>query len=190
MTTHDALLHVQTCLKVPKARTNSFGGYQYRSAEDIMEAAKPHLKDVGMSVFITYDMVILGDRIYVKATATFGTGETAITATGFAREAETKKGMDLSQITGAASSYSAKFALSGLFLIDDGEDADETNDHGISLAHMGRMETLKESYPPKAIRMAMKDYNAERLGDIPEEEFGSFEQLVDGLHKSEQNGDL
>lgn len=113
---------VQSTLHAPKNQRNSFGNYNYRSCEDIMEAVKPLLK--GLVLTVNDDVVLVGDRIYVKATATITDGEHTISNTAFAREAAIKKGMDDSQITGAASSYARKYALNGLFLIDDNKDAD------------------------------------------------------------------
>ncbi len=123
---------IQTNLKVPKSQTNTFGKYKYRSCEDITKAVTPHLQETGTTLILKDDIVMVGERIYVKATATIicaeGGGE--ISATGFAREPLTKKGQDDSQITGAASSYARKYALNGLFAIDDTKDADATNQHG------------------------------------------------------------
>lgn len=126
----DKLSLVQTDLKAPKGQYNSFGGYYYRSCEDILEAVKPLLKKYNCTLFITDDMVCVGDRNYIKATAAFTDLDsgTCVNNTGFAREDATKKGMDGSQITGAASSYARKYALNGLFLIDDNKDAD-TNEY-------------------------------------------------------------
>ena len=120
------LSEIQQKLKAPKGQENKFGGYKYRSCEDILEAVKPLLGDATLT--LTDDIVEIGGRVYVKATATF-TGEDTHTTTAFAREAEAKKGMDESQITGSASSYARKYALNGLFCIDDTRDADVTNDH-------------------------------------------------------------
>ena len=190
MTLHEALAKVQHELNVPKAQMNDFGGYAYRSAEDILQALKPILTSVGATVTMTDDMVLVGERIYVKSIATFTVKDGSISSSAFAREAETKKGMDVSQITGAASSYSRKFALNGLFMIDDNKDADETNDHGLSLAYVGRLKIIKETYPPKVLRVAMGDYKLEKLTDLPEAECDNFEQLIEGLLKSENQGDL
>lgn len=121
---------VQSQLNAPKNQLNKFGGYKYRSAEDILEAVKPLLKQVNAIITITDDIIPIGDRIYVKATATFVANDKTISTTAFAREEETKKGMDASQITGSASSYARKYALNGLLLIDDNKDADATNTHG------------------------------------------------------------
>ena len=129
---HSKLQGIQSSLKAPKGQTNKFGGYTYRSAEDILTAVKPLLAEWNCTLVITDDMVEVGGRVYVKATAVLADteGEYTIQANGFAREAETRKGMDDSQITGSASSYARKYALNGLFAIDDTKDADATNDHG------------------------------------------------------------
>lgn len=123
------LIAIQSELKAPKSQFNKFGGYKYRKAEDILEAVKPLLAKQKCTLIITDDVVLIGNRIYVKATATINNekGECE-TATGWAREEESKKGMDGSQITGASSSYARKYALNGLFAIDDNADSDTTND--------------------------------------------------------------
>lgn len=123
------LVAVQAALKAPKGQFNKFGGYKYRSCEDILEAVKPLLLEQGLQLTITDEPVEVGGRIYIKATATVTDGNETAAVSGYAREAETKKGMDESQITGTASSYARKYALNGLFLIDDTKDADATNDH-------------------------------------------------------------
>lgn len=120
----DALKNIQQELKAPKNQMNSFGGYKYRSAEDILEAVKPLLAKHGAELTLSDDIVEVGDRIYVKATATLTDGKEQATVHAFAREPEEKRGMDASQITGTASSYARKYALNGLFLIDDTKDAD------------------------------------------------------------------
>jgi len=129
---HSKLKGIQSSLKAPKGQTNKFGGYAYRSAEDILTAVKPLLAEWNCTLVITDDVVEVGGRIYVKATAVLADpeGEYTVQACGFAREADTRKGMDDSQITGSASSYARKYALNGLFAIDDTKDADATNDHG------------------------------------------------------------
>ncbi|HEV7278870.1 MAG TPA: ERF family protein [Pirellulaceae bacterium] len=124
MSIYEKLVAIQSDLKAPKGQTNSFGGYKYRSCEDILEAVKPLLKAQGLVLCIGDDIVEVGGRVYVRATAMLRDGETSIEVSAFARESETKKGMDESQITGAASSYARKYALNGLFCIDDTKDAD------------------------------------------------------------------
>ena len=131
MNVYEKLMTVQTKLRAPKGQYNSFGKYSYRSCEDILEALKPLLAEVGAIVNVTDEIKLIGDRYYVEATASFidtETGERMI-AKASAREAETKKGMDDSQVTGSVSSYARKYALNGLFAIDDNKDADSTNTH-------------------------------------------------------------
>jgi len=113
---------IQKNLKAPKGQFNKFGKYNYRSCEDILEGLKLVLD--GLVVTVEDDVKIVGDRVYIKSTATLTDGESSITNSAFARESLTKKGMDDSQITGTASSYARKYALNGLFLIDDTKDAD------------------------------------------------------------------
>ena len=124
------LIKVQKELKAPKGQFNSFGKYKYRSCEDILEAVKPLLSANGLAMTITDEVVVADGRFYIKATAcVFGEdGNVVANNSAYAREDETKKGMDGSQITGTASSYARKYALNGLFLIDDTKDAD-TNEH-------------------------------------------------------------
>ena len=123
---------IQSSLKAPKGQTNKFGGYRYRSAEDILEALKPLLGEWGCSLVIQDEMVEVGGRVYVKASANLidNDSESVLSTTAYAREAEAKKGMDDAQITGSASSYARKYALNGLFAIDDTKDPDATNTHG------------------------------------------------------------
>ena len=130
MSLHEKLLEVQSKLKAPKSNYNDFGNYSYRSCEDIVEAAKPLLEESGLLMTITDELTKIGDRYYIKATVEVTDGESTISVNGYAREAEKKKGMDVSQITGAASSYARKYALNGMFAIDDNKDADATNKHG------------------------------------------------------------
>ena len=122
---HEKLLAIQAKLKAPKGQFNKFGGYSYRSCEDILEAVKPLLAEEGLTLTLRDEVVEVGGWHYVKATAAIRVlmGD-AIEVTAYAREAETKKGMDASQITGTASSYARKYALNGLFLIDDTKDDD------------------------------------------------------------------
>lgn len=121
---HDTLTSIQNQLKAPKGQYNSFGKYAYRSCEDILEALKPVLANHKASVTLSDEIVMMGDRFYIKATATLFVGEESCFVTAYAREDADKKGMDGSQITGAASSYARKYALNGLFAIDDTKDAD------------------------------------------------------------------
>ena len=124
------LSKIQTELKAPKGQTNAFGKYKYRSCEDIMEALKPHLAENYLAIILSDELVNIGDRYYIKASATLTNGKEEIINTAYAREEESKKGMDGSQVTGAASSYARKYALNGLLAIDDTKDSDTTNTHG------------------------------------------------------------
>jgi len=123
----EKLISIQSELKAPKGQFNSFAKYRYRNCEDILLALKPLLKKEGLVIILTDEVVCIEGRFYVKATAKITDGEKEISATGFAREEESKKGMDGSQITGASSSYARKYALNGLFAIDDSKDSDTTN---------------------------------------------------------------
>lgn len=120
---------IQHKLKAPKGQYNSFGKYNYRSCEDILEGVKPLLKEHNLALLIDDEIVQIGERYYVKATAKITDGREIVSATAYAREPDTKKGMDESQITGATSSYARKYALNALLCIDDTKDAD-TMDNG------------------------------------------------------------
>ncbi len=118
------LIKVQSELKAPKGQKNTFGNYNYRSAEDILEAVKPLLSEQGLLMTITDIVEQIGERYYIQAKVTLTDGEDTVEVTGYARESLNKKGMDDSQITGTASSYARKYAMNGLFLIDDTKDSD------------------------------------------------------------------
>ena len=144
---------IQGLLKAPKGQTNKFGGYKYRSAEDILESVKPLLDQLGVILTVSDEVVEIGGRVYVKATARITDSEhdNSVETTAFAREAEVKKGMDEAQITGSASSYARKYALNGLLCIDDTKDPDATNDHG--------------KYQPKAVAKSNKPTKAVQKTD-------------------------
>lgn len=126
----NTLAEIQAKVKAPKGQFNSFGKYAYRSAEDILESVKQVVNPLGFSISLSDTIILVGDRFYVQATATLTNGKETYTATAFAREEESKKGMDGSQVTGASSSYARKYALNGLFALDDTKDSDATNTHG------------------------------------------------------------
>ena len=129
MSIYKKLTKVQSELKAPKGQFNSFGKYKYRNCEDILESLKPLLKENNLSIILGDEICLVGERYYVKAIVTLVDNETGekIENTAFAREEESKKGMDGSQVTGASSSYARKYALNGLFGIDDTKDSDTTN---------------------------------------------------------------
>ncbi len=132
MSVYDKLFNIQQKLNAPKNQRNNFGNYNYRSCEDILEAVKPLLSENKCVLKLSDEIIYTGERYHVKAIATLTDIETGEkeSANGWAREEESKKGMDGSQITGASSSYARKYALNGLFCIDDNKDSDSTNTHG------------------------------------------------------------
>ncbi|EPC9017404.1 ERF family protein [Escherichia coli] len=139
---HKKLWTIQQTLNAPKNQRNNFGGYNYRSAEDILEAVKPLLQSITLTV--SDEIVLIGNRYYVKATATLSDGEDEIAVTAYAREEESKKGMDASQLTGATSSYARKYALNGLFCIDDAKDPDTD-----AYAKQTNQQPRQQKNPPK-----------------------------------------
>lgn len=130
MKTINSLAEIQAMVKAPKGQFNSFGKYNYRSAEDILEAVKKVVNPMGFSITLSDEIVNADGRYYVKSVATLFNTTESYSATAFAREEESKKGMDGSQVTGASSSYARKYALCGLFAMDDTKDSDATNTHG------------------------------------------------------------
>lgn len=147
------LITIQSELKAPKTQMNRFGNYKYRKAEDILEAVKPLLKKESCTLITSDDIVMVGNRIYVKAVATLknSQGETE-TSVGWAREEESKKGMDGSQVTGASSSYARKYALNGLFAIDDNQDSDTTN-IGSSTSNASTQQVAQTQVPQPTDRL-------------------------------------
>lgn len=149
MSIFEKLSKVQMELKAPKGQYNSFGKYKYRSCEDILEAIKPILEKHKLTLRMTDELVCIGERYYVKATAYLYDSEKStdmLGTTAYARESEKKTGMDESQITGTASSYARKYALNGLFLIDDTKDADtdEYHEQTNKMISKKQIETIKE----------------------------------------------
>lgn len=140
------LMEIQTKLKAPKNLYNKFGKYNYRNAEGIYEAVKPYLADLKCTLIISDEIIEVGGRIYVKATATLRDTETleTVSASAMAREANEHKGMDESQITGTASSYARKYALNGLFLLDDTKDAD-SDEHRIEMEEKQKSEAKQRT---------------------------------------------
>lgn len=164
-TIHQKLIEVQEELKAPKGQYNSFGKYHFRSTEDIVEALKPLLIKRGLLLLMYDEIELIGSRIYVVSTADLTDGATNIKVSARARESETKKGMDDSQITGTASSYARKYALNGMFLIDDSKDADTPE-------YSGQMNNQQQSKQPKqlgitldAVKTALNDLVKKTNGD-------------------------
>ena len=155
------LLAVQEKLKAPKSQYNAFGKYNYRNCEDILEAAKPLLAEQGLVLVIRDRIELIGERYYVNASASITDGEHTEQSFAYAREEDVKKGMDGSQITGAASSYARKYALNGLFCIDDTKDADTPNEEPIyKCADCGLVFTGCTEAQYKSLVAASKDGKA------------------------------
>ena len=149
MSIGEILKHIQTELKAPKDQKNTFGGYKYRNLEGILENVKPLLDKYNAVLTITDDIITVADRVYVKAIATITSVEdnSTITVSAYAREQDTKKGMDDAQLTGACSSYARKYALNGLFCIDDTKDADADEEPKTPVRRSRRKIKVDESCP-------------------------------------------
>ena len=176
MKLHEKLLAIQTKLKAPKGQYNSFGKYSYRSAEDILEAVKPLNAEQGVLLTITDEIKEVGGRIYVVATATVSDGTDELKVSAFAREPENKKGMDESQITGATSSYARKYALNGLYAIDDNKDAD-TDEH-----KQQQDNAPKKQQKQQAQKQQAKEPTEQELHEIVEKYARNIEAL--GVERS------
>ena len=171
------LLNIQTDLKAPKGQVNSFGNYRYRSCEDILEAVKPLLKANKCTLTISDEVTQIGERYYIKATATLKDAESdaEIVNTAFAREEDAKRGMDASQITGTASSYARKYALNGLFCIDDTKDAD-TDEHAkqtgaekpITAAQINAIKKIAAAQGKEADESVIKKWTSKQASEFIE----------------------
>ena len=184
MNIYEKLLKAQVELKAPKGQYNSFGKYKYRSCEDILEALKPVLDKFKLTLFIKDDVIEVNTRNYVKATiilVNIEKPDEIIETSALAREEETKKGMDGSQITGASSSYARKYALNGMFMIDDTKDSDSTNTHGKDKTEQekvqdflnsrdGMIEKLKENLSSDKLEKVLKAYEVEELWQMTDEQ--------------------
>ena len=159
MTFQQKVVAVQSELKAPKGQYNSFGKYNYRSCEDILEGVKPLLNKYGLYLTINDAVELIGDRYYIKATATLFDGDNCISTSAYARESLDKKGMDSSQVTGATSSYARKYALNGLLCIDDTKDADSVEDKPLQQNTAYNWKTLKARATQGGVtEEALKDY--------------------------------
>ena len=170
MNVYEKLIAIQSELKAPKSQYNNFGKYAYRNCEDILEALKPLLKEHKSTIYIADEIVTVLDRFYIKATVTFIDAETGekIINTAYAREEECKKGMDGSQVTGASSSYARKYALNGMFAIDDTKDSDFTN-----TTAKGNDATLSEAQIKRLLAIASKvNISADDVKKVVVKNFG------------------
>lgn len=174
MKLHEKLLAIQTKLKAPKGQYNSFGKYSYRSAEDILEAVKPLNAEQGVLLTITDEIKEVGGRIYVVATATVSDGTDELKVSAFAREPENKKGMDDSQVTGATSSYARKYALNGLYAIDDNKDAD-TDEHKQQQENVPKKQQAQKQQAQK--QQQAKEPTEQELHEIVEKYARNIEAL-------------
>ena len=177
MNIREKLLNIQKELVAPKRQYNSFGKYNYRNCEDILEAVKPLLEKNKCTLLLKDEIVLIGDRYYVKAIAKLADTEDAdgiVEATAYAREEENKKGMDGSQVTGASSSYARKYALNGLFCIDDTKDSDTTNK---------AVKKLSDAQIKRLYAISSKaGYNAEQIKQFV---FKKYEKEIETLTKDE-----
>lgn len=167
MTLHEKLNLIQTKLEAPKDLYNKFGNYRYRSAESILAATKPFLREMGLTLITESKISEHLNRVYVECTVTISDGKTSVSASGMAREEETKKGMDGSQITGAAMSYAKKYALGNLFAIDDTKDADTTEyAQQVQAAQQSTTATVSQAQPkqaPKQVKQQAPQGEEERI---------------------------
>lgn len=182
MTVFEKLADVQQSLIAPKNQFNKFGGYNYRSCEDILEGLKPCLKKVKATIRLSDEIIMVGERIYVMATATFTDAESgeSINNTAFAREEDSAKGMSAAQCTGSSSSYARKYALNGLFCIDDVKDADtrdnreeskkKTDSAKASADHMKRISDQCESTGTNP-SVILAHLGIEKMSDMTEEQY-------------------
>lgn len=169
-TIHEKLSQIQSKLNAPKGQYNSFGKYNYRNCEDILQALKPILAEHKCHVSLSDEVVIVGNRFYIKATATITDSENnSFSTTAFAREAESKKGMDESQVTGSTSSYARKYALNGLFAIDDNKDADMLNNHA---------DFTNQPVAQAAIQQGAQMGSVKQLPTLSDERFNGAVQAV------------
>lgn len=175
MKLHEKLLAIQTKLKAPKGQYNSFGKYSYRSAEDILEAVKPLNAEQGVLLIITDEIKEIGGRVYVVATATVSDGTDTLQVSAFAREPENKKGMDESQITGATSSYARKYALNGLYAIDDNKDAD-TDEHKQQQENAPKKQQAQKQQQ-KQQQQQEKGFTEQELHELVEKYVRNIEEL-------------
>ena len=184
---YEKLMLIQNELKCPKDQFNSFGKYHYRSAESILEALKPLLVKHKATLIISDEIVLIGNRFYVKATARIFDSESGeyIETTAYAREAESKKGMDSAQVTGSTSSYARKYALNGLLAIDDNKDPDHLNkgQENQTRANRGNPRQQRQRQKPmtlqeaKNIKLNFGDFNNISLGQLAKENIGAVKEL-------------
>lgn len=189
---NEKIREVQTQIKAPKNLYNSFGKYKYRNAEGILEAVKPYLSGYNLCLTLSDEIVQVGERYYVRATATIydGMGSGSMSVSAYAREAVAKKGMDDSQITGTASSYARKYALNGLFLLDDTKDADTDENRIERENRQAEKKTISKTEAKALYAMLqnrgidvndfMAEKNIQKLSDLSPEEYAKAMRELEG----------
>lgn len=179
----DKLIDIQTELKAPKGQYNNFGKYSYRSAEDILEAVKPLNAKHNLLLTLTDEPILVGDWHYIKATATLTDGDDTLKVTAYARESLNKKGMDDSQITGTASSYARKYALNGMYLIDDTKDAD-TDEYQYNQTNNKQQKQQSDNQVGKPVILAKF-----KQGGGTEEQFNEWygKQIASGFNHNQMD---
>lgn len=191
MTIYEKLFNIQQELKAPKNQYNSFGKYHYRSLEDIETAVKPLLNKYGLTLTFDEDIILVGERYYVKATAQLMDNDSngIVCVSAFAREQETKKGMDMAQITGACSSYARKYAANGLFAIDDTKDADSQPTNLVTPEQVGKMNKIIEDKQID-IEKFLEYMQVDKLENIPHDKaklaFGVLNKAKGGKNETDQ----
>lgn len=189
------LIAIQQALRAPKDKRNSFGGFNYRSCESILEAVKPILKEQNCAILLSDELVQIGDRFYVKATAFLigDDGQTINDVSAFAREEDSKKGMDASQVTGAASSYARKYALNGLLAIDDNKDADTDEyqrqtrgqQNTASNAPKQSRQAITQPQPQKPVKTQEKAQKTVDMSDLSAQDIEQCLELFNDMQDAE-----
>ncbi|EGP5708711.1 recombinase [Enterococcus faecium] len=183
MSFNEKVIHVQNQLKAPKSQYSEYGNYNYRNCEDILKAAKPLNKQMGLLLTLTDKPVVIGNRYYIEATAFLTDGKENISITAYAREAESRTKMDDSQVTGSASSYARKYALNGLYLIDDAKDADALLQENKEAQNL-REEFLKtfDKYVEEIANVTNLPKEVVAANSLGKKGFDSLEQVTDEFY--------
>lgn len=191
---YEKLIKIQMELKAPKSQFNKFGGYNYRNCEDILEALKPLLEKNKCGLFISDNLELIGDRYYIKATVTLVDYEdnSKIENNGFAREDESRKGMNSDQLTGATSSYARKYALNGMFCIDDAKDSDYTNEHDKGAKETPKQDHQESDLDKKFLEVwnSLDDDKKLKIGTAYPNKFGSPQKNPQYFKRAEKEAIL
>ena len=184
MNIQQKLVQIQNKLKAPKNQYNSFGKYKYRSAEDIQEAVKPLLLEHELTLYMSDEIELIGDRFYIKATATLSDGEQTIQSTAYAREPEQVKGQAEAQTTGSSSSYARKYCLAGLMLLDDTKDEDFSNKHGKDETKdpkkLSKLTELFDNLDKPVQKAVLMRYKVKEIQELPVD---LWDRAIEGMSK-------